>query len=110
MDILKAYNAALDERAAEERARAEACSSDERERSIHLMQASMLGDMLKALGRVQHQGLRPGVLRAQIDTLTAQAEKERAQEDFDACDRTLTKARTIEWALNRLTELENRHE
>lgn len=110
MNILEQYNAALDRRAAEERARAEACASNERERSIHLMQASMLGDMLKALGRVQHEGLRPGVLRAQIDSLVVQAEKERRLEDFDAADRTLVKARTIEWALDRLTELENGHE
>lgn len=110
MNILEQYDAALDRRAQEERCRAEACLSDEREHSIHLMQASMLGDMLKSLGRAQHEGARPGILRAQIASLTAQAERERAREDFDAADRALVKARTIEWALQTLTELENRHE
>lgn len=110
MDILELYNAALDRRAAEERDRAEACAQDEREHSIHLMQASMLGDMLKALGRVQHEGQRPNALRAQIDSLKAQAEKQQALGDYDAADRDLIKARTVEWALDTLTELEKNHE
>lgn len=109
MTILERYNAALDERAAAERTLAQACT-DEREHSLHLMQANMLGDMLKALGRVQHEGLRPNALRAQIDALRAQAEKQTAMEDFDAADRALVKARTVEWAMETLNELEKQYE
>ena len=71
MSILDRYYAALDQRAGEERAKAAQAKSrgDEREHSIHLMQSSMLGDMLRTLGRVQHEGARPGALQAQIDSL-----------------------------------------
>ena len=77
---------------------------------MHLMQASMLGDMLKTLGRVQHEGVRPGVLQKQIDVLKTEAERLRQQEDFDQAERTLVKAQTIAWALDTLKKLEQSHE
>ena len=110
MTVLELYNAALDERAEQERSLARAASGDERAHSLHLMQASMLGDMLKVLGRVQHEGRRPDVLQKQIDTLSAEAERLRAQEDFDQADRTLVKMQTIAWAQETLKRLEQEHE
>ena len=108
MTVLEKYNLALDRRAKEEReraAQAKACG-DERGHSIHLMQCSMLGDMLKALGRVEHEGLRPGVLQAQIDALLCESERRQAQGDFDAADRARVKAETIDWARRTLKEME----
>lgn len=108
MDILEKYFLALDKRAADEREKAAQAHarSDEREHSIHLMCSSMLGDMLKVLGRVEHTGQRPGVLQSQINMLLCDAEKQKAAGDFDAADRTRVKAETIAWALNKLKELE----
>jgi len=110
MTILEQYNAALDARAGQERTLANAPTADERTRSLHLMQASMLGDMLKVLGRVQHEGTRPGVLQKQIDTLSAEAERLRKLEDFDQADRTMVKMQTIAWAQETLKKLELEHE
>jgi len=112
MSILDRYYAALDQRAGEERAKAAQAKSrgDEREHSIHLMQSSMLGDMLRTLGRVQHEGARPGILDAQIRTLEAETERQREKGDFDAADRAQIKAQTIAWAQDVLRELEQQHE
>ena len=108
MNILEQYNLALDRRAAQEREKAAQANArgDERSHSIHLMCASMLGDMLKALGRVQHEGIRPGVLQKQIDALTAEAQLRSEKGDYDAADRARVKAETIAWAQNVLKELE----
>ena len=112
MNILEQYNLALDRRAAEEREKAMLAKArdDEREHSMHLMQSSMLGDMLKVLGRVQHEGTRPDALERQIVALEKEAEKQQAQGDYDSADRTRIKAQTIAWAQNVLRELENSHE
>ena len=112
MSILEKYYALLDGRSAQERGKAAEAkaSGDERGHSIHLMQASMLGDMLKVLGRVQHEGARPGVLQAQIDSLKTEEEKQREKGDFDSADRARIKAETIAWAQRTLAELENSHE
>jgi len=112
MSVMEKYYCALDERSAQERSKAAEAkaANDERGHSIHLMQASMLGDMLKVLGRVQHEGARPGVLQAQIDSLKKEEEKQKAQGDYDSADRARVKAETIGWALRTLTELENGHE
>lgn len=112
MSILEKYNETLDLRAGEERERAAEAKAkgDERRHSVHLMQASMLGDMLKVLGKVQHEGARPGVLQAQIDSLKREEEKQKACGDYDNADRARVKAETIAWAQNVLAELEHAHE
>ena len=109
MNILEKYNEALDKRAVQERELAAQAKSrgDEREHSVHLMQASMLGDMLKVMGRVSHDGSRPGMLTAQIDALHREAEAQQVKGDYDAADRARVKANTIEWAKNTLEKLEN---
>lgn len=108
MDILEKYYSALDHRAAEEHNKAMKANArgDEREHSIHLMCSSMLGDMLKVLGRVEHTRQRPGILQTQIDTLLREADKQKSIGDFDAADRTRIKAETIAWAMSVLKELE----
>lgn len=109
MNVLENYNEALDKRAAQERRMAAQAKSrgDEREHSMHLMQASMLGDMLKVMGRVSHDGSRPGMLSAQIAALQKEAEAQQAKGDYDAADRARVKANIIEWAKNTLENLEN---
>ena len=108
MTVLDRYNEALAIRSEEEkRLAAEAKRvGDERLHSIHLMQASMLGDMLKVLGRVQHTGARPTILADNIAALTAQSEKEKSAGDYDSAERSLIKARTIAWARETLASLE----
>ena len=103
--ILETYNAKLDEEAMRERTNAQN-ASDERTRSIHLMKASMLGDMLKVLGRVQHEGKRPNVLQDLLDSFTAEAEKQRILGNYDEMDRAEQKAMTIQFALETLNEAE----
>lgn len=112
MTLLERYNALLDQRAVEEREKATKAraAGDEREFSIHLMQASMLGEMLKTLGRVEHEKTRPGILQAQIAALKMEGEKQRKKEDFDAADRTMTKMETIAFALETLKKLETEDE
>ena len=110
MTVLEEYNLALDRRAGEERQMAAQARArgEERDHSIHLMCASMLGDMLKALGRVQHEGIRPNALGAQIEALNQEAERQKSLGDFDAVDRARVKAQTIEWAQDVLKALEGR--
>ncbi|MBO4298109.1 MAG: hypothetical protein J5602_08410 [Clostridia bacterium] len=108
MTILERYNAALDERAAAMRAEAAAArqSGDERRHSLFLMQASMLGDMLKQLGKVEHNRIRAGILQSEIDFMTRQAASFEARGDFDAADQARVKADTIRWAQDALRRLE----
>ena len=108
MSVLEKYNAALDGRAAQMReaaARAKE-AGDERGHSICLMQASMLGDMLKAIGRVDHEGIRPGLLGDEVKLMEKQAEDARKRDDFDQEDRLRVKAATIRWAMDTLRGLE----
>ena len=88
MTFWEDYDRALDERAAQERERAYAArmQDDERMTSVHLMQASMLGDMLKALGRARENG-KPDILDRQIASLHEEARRQKACEDFDEADR-----------------------
>ena len=99
---LEKYEKTLDMWAQEERAKAEEArkAGDERQHSIGLMKASMLGDMLKVLGRVELTGVRRGVLEKIALQQTAEAEKLRAKEDFDAAERSEIKAATIRRALD----------
>ncbi len=73
---LEKYEKILDGWAAEENRKAEAAKSagDERLKSICLMKASMLGDMLKVLGRVELSG-RTGTLERIACQQQAEAEK-----------------------------------
>lgn len=112
MSILERYYGELDKRGAEEKEKADRArmKGDEREHSIHLMQQSMLGDMLKVLGRVEHEGQRPGILAAQIENLKKEEARQLAQGDHDSADRARIKAETIDWAMQTLRELERSHE
>ncbi len=108
MNVLDQYNAALDQRAAREKALAVQAQEkgDERQRALHLMQASMCGDMLKALGRTQHQNSAAGPLAKIRNGALQEGETLRARDDFDGADRARIKAETIAWAMEILEKLE----
>ncbi|MBQ2957394.1 MAG: hypothetical protein IJE08_13135 [Clostridia bacterium] len=90
------YEKILEGWSSEERKAAEAAkrAGDERRHSICLMKASMMGDMLKVLGKVEMSGRR-GTLERLAAQCEAEAEKLRAREDFDAAERSMIKAETI---------------
>ncbi len=98
------YEKTLDIWSAEEKRNAEA-AGDERLRSICLMKASMLGDMLKVLGRVELSG-KAGILERIACQQQAEAEKLKKQEDFDAAERAEIKAATIRRAWKLIYEEE----
>jgi hypothetical protein len=107
--ILEQYYAALDEAAQKETALAAEASAcgNERLKSIHLMKASMLGDMLKVLGRVEHEGKKPKALETLIDSFNEESERQHKLGDYDAADRAEQKAITVQFALDRLREIED---
>lgn len=108
MNILERYYDALAEESKRETAlAAEAVQKgDARTQSIHLMKASMLGDMLKVLGRVEHEGKRPNALETLIGSFSEKAERQRKLGDYDASDRAEQKAITVQFALDALREAE----
>lgn len=108
MSIMEQYNGALDKKAAEFREKAQHArrQGDEREESLCLMQASMLGDMLKHIGRVDHEGIRPGLLQKEIDFLEENAGRIARNGDLDAAEREQIKAKTVRFALETLRKLE----
>ena len=101
------YEAALDAKAEEYRRAAELAGEqgDERGHSLNLMCASMLGDMLRALGRAEHSG-RKGLLQKIAGEASARSEAALARGDYDTADRERIKAETILWARDRLYEAE----
>lgn len=109
MDILENYYSLLDKEAKRENEKAVEAGQRglERERSIHLMKASMLGEMLKVLGRVEHQGIRPNALETLINSFGEEAEKQHKNGDYDAADRAEQKAATVQFALDTLRKAEN---
>ena len=112
MTILERYNAALAEEAKRETSLAAeaAQKGDARMQSIHLMKASMLGDMLKVLGRVEHEGKRPNALETLVGSFSEEAERQRKLGDYDASDRAEQKAITVQFALDALREAERNGE
>ena len=108
MTVLERYNAALAEEAKRETTLAAEAGKkgDVRAQSIHLMKASMLGDMLKVLGRVEHQCLRPNALETLITSFSEEAERQHRLGDYDASDRAEQKAITVQFALDALREEE----
>lgn len=106
MSVLEQYNAALTAEAQRmtEAAQEAKNNGDERQHSVFLMKASMLGDMLKVLGRVEHTGKKPNALESLIDSFSAEAEKQRLLGDYDAMDRAEQKAITVQFALDALKE------
>ena len=112
MHILERYNTALKEEAQRETALAAeaAKKGDKRAQSIHLMKASMLGDMLKVLGCVEHEGIRPNALETLIGSFSEEAEQQRQLGDYDASDRAEQKAITVQFALDVLREAERNGE
>lgn len=93
-DVYESALHALAERARQAAQEAER-AGDEREKSLQLMRASMLGNMLIALGKVDLDGRHVGVLadiRAQCER---NEQKLRALGDEDAADRERVKAETI---------------
>jgi len=103
--VLESYYKKLNEESQRE-TNAARIASDERTRSIHLMKASMLGEMLKVLGRVQYEGKRPDALKNLVESFSAEAEKQRLLGDYDASDRAEQKAITVQFALDALNEAE----
>ncbi len=108
MCILEQYYAALDEAAQKETALAAEASAcgNERLKSIHLMKASMLGDMLKVLGRVEYEGKRPNALETLIESFSDEADRLYKSGDFDGADRAEQKSITVQFALDALKEAE----
>lgn len=98
--LYEKYEQTLDAWAEAERAMAAQATEadDERMHSIHLMKASMMGDMLKALGRAELFG-KPGVLEKIAAQFEAESQKMSEKEDFDAAERALIKAQTVRRAL-----------
>jgi len=111
MSVLERYDAALAQRAREEKEKALAAKEcgDERAHSLHLMQESMLGNMLRQIGRVQHEGKRPGMMEDLIAQLEKEAEKQKSLGDYDAADRARIKGETIRFALECLLKEEKKH-
>ena len=112
MTILDRYYQKLTEESGREtQLAAEAAKKgDAREQSIHLMKASMFGDMLKVLGRVEHEGKRPNALETLIESFMAEAERLRRLGDYDGSDRAEQKAITVQFALDALKEAEQNGE
>ena len=102
---LEQYEKTLDLWANEEREKAAEAkrTGDERMHSIYLMKASMMGDMLKALGRVEMSG-KKGTLAKLAAQCDAEAGRMREKEDFDAAERSAIKAETIRRAWDLLKE------
>jgi hypothetical protein len=105
---LERYYKTLDEEALRQKEAAEAAkrNGNERAHSICLMKASMLGDMLKVLGRVEHEGKKPKALETLIDSFNEESERQHKLGDYDAADRAEQKAITVQFALDRLREIE----
>ena len=104
---LETYIKQLDIWAEQEREQAALAkqAGNEREHSICLMKASMMGDMLKVLGRVeltQKNGILEKIARQNMD----EAARLRALGDFDAAERSEIKAQTIRRAQALLSEKE----
>lgn len=97
---LEKYEQTLDLWAKEEREKAAEAkrAGDERQHSICLMKASMLGDMLKVLGKVELSGRR-GTLEKIALQQAAEAERLKKIEDYDAAERSEIKAATIRRAM-----------
>ena len=112
MSILERYYAALSQESGRETelAAESAKKGDMRMQSIHLMKASMLGDMLKVLGRVEHEGKRPNALETLITSFTDESERQHKRGDYDASDRAEQKAITVQFALDALREAERNGE
>ena len=98
------YCGILDEEASRMKTLAEQAKErgDERAHSICLMRASMLGDMLKALGRVEMEGRRPRALETLVESFSNEAEQKRKAGDYDDADRAEQKAITVQFALDAL--------
>ncbi len=109
MNIMERYYKALDAEAVRQANAAQIAKGqgNEREHSICLMKQSMLGDMLKVLGRVEHEGKKPKALENLIESFSAEADKQRKIGDYDAADRAEQKAITVQFALDALREAES---
>lgn len=96
---LEQYERTLDQWAEEERRHAAEAkqAGDERMHSISLMKASMLGNMLRVLGKTEMA--RGGVLLKLAEQNDREAERLKEIEDFDAAERSEIKAQTIRRAL-----------
>ena len=108
MKVLEKYYAALKAEADKMQALANEAKEhgDARMHSVYLMKSSMLGDMLKVLGRVEHEGKRPNALESLIDSFSEEADRQRKLGDYDASDRAEQKAITVQFALDTLKEAE----
>lgn len=108
MPVLERYNEELARLGREYREKAlEALErGDERAHSVYMMQHSMFGDMLRTIGRVEHEKTRPGYAANVLASLAKEEQKYLAAQDFDLADRARVKAQTICRALEILERLE----
>jgi len=79
-------------------------AQEEREKSIHLMLASMYGPMLTQLGRVGIEGIRPDALAKVAEDLKKKAEICRQVGDFDMEEREGIKLAAVRRAMALLEE------
>ena len=108
MEILNKYNEILDEKAELHRAAAAKAleQKDQRTHSIELMQAGMLGDMLKQIGMVEHKKIRPGLMQKTVDLFKNKEKECLERDDFDQADRNRIQGETVQFALDTLRKLE----
>ena len=106
--VLDEYNRTLEQWAQEEQAKAAEARSrnDDRAKSLALMRAGMMGDMLRSLGKAEHLGVRPGILADHVKLFTEEAKRLAQTGDYDDAERTQIKADVVSRALNLLRELE----
>lgn len=106
MTVLDRYNQTLKKEAERERTLAADASEkgDARAQSIHLMRASMFGDMLSVLGRVEYEGKRPNALETLIESFSDEAERLHKLGDYDGADRAEQKSIAVQFALDALKE------
>ena len=97
---LELYEKTLERWAQEEKEKAAEAkqAGDERQHSIHLMKASMLGDMLRVLGKLELSG-RKGTLERIALQQAAEAERLKKIGDYDAAERSEIKAETVRRAM-----------
>ena len=81
-------------------------SGDERMHSIQMMKASMLGDMLKVLGKFEMTRGQKGLLEKEIVFLEKESERLKGIGDYDEAERAQIKAETVRRAWRLIYEEE----
>lgn len=112
MSKLEKYYSFLDKEASKEHQLAEKAreQADERETSIHLMRESMLGDMLRALGKVRLENPENHALENLLERFGNEQERYSKKQDADLADRAKQKCEVIRLALDAVKALEAQDE